>query len=91
MIWMYSICIPRGLNGVEMERITHVHQSHRRWYEAHPNQALLMAGDLQLNGVPPAEAAALVATQSSAQLLATSTAASRSFAARLAGSAFPPP
>jgi hypothetical protein len=61
IIHLYAICLSRGV-GAELERITDVHRSHRRWYEAHPDEALLMAGELQIDGVAPAEAAAFVAT-----------------------------
>jgi hypothetical protein len=39
-----------------------LHRDHRSWYEAHLDQAVLLAGDLQVDGVAPAEIAAWVAT-----------------------------
>jgi hypothetical protein len=60
--WVFRLCLSRLPSADELSRLSEVHGSHRRWYEAHSEQAELMTGDLQIEGVGAAEAAAFVAT-----------------------------
>jgi hypothetical protein len=61
IVWMFRTCLTRPPSAAERERLIVLLQSHRRWYETHPDDAMAMASELS-EGVSAAEFAALAAT-----------------------------
>jgi hypothetical protein len=59
--WMFRTCLTRPPSAAERDRLAALLQSHRRWYETHPEDGEAMAGEVS-EGQSAAEIAALAAT-----------------------------
>ncbi|MEX2577774.1 MAG: PSD1 and planctomycete cytochrome C domain-containing protein [Verrucomicrobiales bacterium] len=58
----FRLCLSRGPEAAESDRLASLLESARGWYREHPDEAALYAGDSAAGNVPAPEAAAWIAT-----------------------------